>query len=140
MKKFITAFLCLASMALTSCAATVYKGEDAKAKLEKQDYKVVLLSEKEAKLLVLGINFDDVTVKSVVSAEKGKEDDHDIFLGFFFESIEEAEKFNSKNSNENLGLMASYANAQIGKNLTSKVGSHNNVAYVGTETTFKIVF
>ena len=138
MKRFFSTLLCAASMALASCSPTIYKGEDSKAKLEKQDYHVVLLSELEAKVLIAGINFSDVTVKSVVSAEKGTGDDHDIFLGFYFDSIKEAEKFNAKNSNENLALLSSYAEAVIGKNLEAKVGSHNNVCYVGTETSFKI--
>lgn len=98
--------------------------------------KVLILSEAEAKALVVGINFNDVTLKSVVRADKGQDDDKDFFLGFYFDSIEEAEKFNSKNNNENLGLMAAYGEATLGKDLKPKQGSHNNVAYVGSETSF----
>ena len=50
--------------------------------------------------------------------------------------MNEAEKFNT----ENIAIMSGYAEISIGKNLTSKVGSHNNVAYVGSETSFKAAF
>ena len=140
MKKLFTTLLFAASLALSACGSKIYKGEESKASLEKKEYTVVLLSEAEAKLLISGINFDDVTLKSVVRADKGKDEDKDFFLGFYFDSIEEAEKFNSKNDNQNLALMSKYAEIELGSNLKSKVGSHNNVAYVGSETSFKAAF
>ena len=128
----------VASMAFTACASTVYKGDNSKANLEKKEYKVVLMNEAQAKLLVAGINLDDVNLKSAVHATKGEGDDHDIFLGFYFATNEEAEKFATKNNSENLGLMSAYGELQLGKNLTMKVGYHNNVSYVGSETSFNI--
>lgn len=140
MKKLFTTLFFAASMALSACAPKIYKGEDSKAKLEKQEYTAYTLTQDEAKVLIIGINFDDTNVKSVVRADKGKDDDRDFFLGFYFDSIKEAEDFNSKNNNQNLGLMSAYGELQLGKNLTLKVGSHNNVAYVGSETSFKAAF
>ena len=140
MKKLFTTLLFAASMALTACSSKVYTSEESKAKLEKEEYTVLILSEAEAKVLIVGLNFNDVTLKNVIRADKGKDDDKDFFLGFYFDSIEEAEKFNSKNNNENLALMSTYAEATLGKNLQAKQGSHNNVAYVGSETSFKAAF
>ncbi len=96
------------------------------------------MNEAQAKLLVAGINLEDVNLKSAVHATKGEGDDHDIFLGFYFATNEEAEKFATKNNSENLGLMSAYGELQLGKNLTMKVGYHNNVSYVGSETSFNI--
>lgn len=98
------------------------------------------MSESEAKALISGINFDDVTVKSVVSAAKGKGDDYDLFLAFYFDSVSEAEKFTSKNQNENLGLMHSYGERLLGANLTLKQGQNNNVSFVGSETSYSVAF
>ena len=138
MKKLFTTLLFTAAMTLGACSPKVYSGEDSKAKLEKQEYKTVLMTEAEAKLLVVGINFEDVSLKSAVHATKGEGDDHDLFLGFYFASNDEAEKFATKNNSENLGLMHAYGELQLGKNLVLKVGYHNNVSYVGSETSFKI--
>ena len=125
-------------MTLGACSPKVYSSEDSKAKLEKQEYKTVLMTESEAKILVSGINFEDVNLKSAIHATKGEGDDHDLFLGFYFATNDEAEKFAAKNDNQNLGLMHDYGVLQLGKNLVLKVGYHNNVSYVGSETSFKI--
>ena len=124
-------------MAATACS-TVYTGEQSKANLEKKDYEVTLMTEAEAKLLIVGINFEDVTLKSAVHATKGEGDNHDIFLGFYFDSDAEAEKFATKNKSENLALLGDYGDSQIGGNLTKKLGYHNNVSYVSSETSFEI--
>lgn len=125
-------------MAATACSSTVYTGEKSKENLEKKEYKVVLMTEAEAKLLIAGVNFDDVALKSVVHATKGEDDNQDLFLGFYFDSNAEAEKFATKNDNQNIGLMHAYGELQLGKNLVLKVGYHNNVSYVGSETSFKV--
>ena len=36
--------------------------------------------------------------------------------------------------------MNDYGSSNLGENLTKKVGSHNNVAYVGSETSFDAAF
>ena len=138
MKKLFTTLLFTAAMTLGACSSKVYTGEESKKKLDKQEYKTVLMTESEAKLLVLGINFEDVNLKSAVHATKGEGDDHDLFLGFYFATNEEAEKFATKNDNENLNLMHTYGELQLGKNLELKIGYHNNVSYVGSETSFKV--
>ena len=125
-------------MAATACFSTVYTGEKSKENLEKKEYTVALMTEVEAKLLIVGVNFEDVTLKSVVHATKGEGGDHDVFLGFYFDSNAEAEKFATKNDNQNIGLMHAYGELQLGKNLVLKVGYHNNVSYVGSETSFKV--
>ena len=40
----------------------------------------------------------------------------------------------------NIGLMNDYGSSNLGENLPKKVGSYNNMAYVGSETSFDAAF
>lgn len=140
MKKLLCTALCLGAIALASCAPTVYKADDGKKKLDDKGYTTVKLTEAEAKLLIVGLKYE-VSFTDAISANKGKDADHDIFLAFYFKNNDEAQHFMEDNDNTNMGLMQGYGKVTLGENLGEvKVGYHNNVAYVGSETSFKVVF
>ena len=144
MRKLFSAIALAGVALLTSCSfgAKEYKAADAEATLKKNNYNVSVYSETEAKTLITGVNFDGVTLVNALHATKGEGDDKDLMLAFYFKTMEDAEKFNSKNDNENLILLSRYKDSNVGENLKDKgkVGSHNNVAYVGTSITFDLIF
>lgn len=132
--------MCAAAIAMTACNPDVCTASSSQKKLKNNGYTVSIYNATEAKDKIKGIVFDGVSLKDALFAEKGKEDDYDFLLAFYFPSLDEAEKFTSLNSNANLGLMNDYADNNLGKNLEKKVGSHNNVAYVGSVTSFANAF
>lgn len=140
MKKLLMSVMCAAAIAMTACNPDVCTASGSQKKLKDNGYTVSIYNATEAKDKIKGIVFDGVSLKDALFAEKGKEDDYDFLLAFYFPSIDEAEKFTSLNSNVNLGLMNDYADNNLGKNLEKKVGSHNNVAYVGSVTSFANAF
>ena len=140
MKKLLFTLLFAGSLALSACGATVYKAENSKSKLEKNGYSVELYNNSDAKTHIVGLKLDGYNFNAAIYAQKGSGDDKDIFLGFYFASIDDASKFVEDNNNENLGLLNTFGEGVLGKNLTKKVGTHNNVAYVGSETSFSNAF
>ena len=140
MKKLLMSVMCAAAIAMTACNPDVCTSSSSQKKLKNNGYTVSIYNATEAKDKIKGIVFDGVSLKDALFAEKGKENDYDFLLAFYFPSIDEAEKFTSLNSNVNLGLMNDYADNNLGKNLEKKVGSHNNVAYVGSVTSFANAF
>ena len=74
--------------------------------------------------------------------KKGKDDVQDIMLAFFFDKIEDAEKFANNNDYENLLFLQRFGQLTIGKYLAekAKAGTHINVVYVGTELSFNVCF
>lgn len=68
--------------------------------------------------------------------KEGADENKDLFLAFYFKSIGDCDKF----VDANIILMNDYGDSNLGDNLTKKVGSYNNVAYVGSETSFDAAF
>ena len=143
MRKLLSAAFLAGALFLTSCfGATVYTGKDTQDRLKKADYTATLYSVEDAKDRFGALKLDNMNVKDVVYGEKGKDDDKDIMLAFFFDKMEDAEKFTSDNDHENLVILQRFGEMTIGKNYKEKAksGTHNNVAYVGTETSFEVCF
>lgn len=140
MKKFFAALLIAGSIGLSACAATTYTADGTANNLKGKGYTTEVLSYDLAKVKIRGLNYDIVAFTNAVYAEKGTGDDADLLMAFFFPNINDAEKFVSGNSYENLGLMNNYGDSNLGKNLTKKVGTHNNVAYIGSVTSFSAAF
>lgn len=140
MKKLFTLLLASSAILATSCQATDYTASEAASKLRGNSYTVEVMSYDQAKQRIIGLNYDIVDFRDAVYAEKGEEENHDLLVAFFFSSIDNAEKFLNENNYENLTLLNRYGERYIGENLVKKVGMHNNVAYVGTETSFAAAF
>ena len=136
MKKLLLGLLCAGSMALSACSATIYKAADSATKLEEKGYKTEMYTLEESKALISGLNYEGASFTVAVYATKGEEKDKDLFLGFYFKTTKEAEDFLAKDDNSNLALMNKYGEDNLGENLKLKVGSHNNIAFVGSETSF----
>lgn len=136
MKKLLLGLLFAGSMALTACQSTVYKAADSATKLEDKGYKVETYTQEESKALITGLNYEGASFTAAVYATKGSEKDKDLFLGFFFKTNKEAEDFMAKDDNGNLAIMHKYGEENVGENLTMRIGTHNNIAYVGSETSF----
>lgn len=113
---------------------------NSKASLDANGYTTTIYSDTEAKALITGLNFEGFTLTNALFAEKGTGDDKDLLLAFYFSSVELAESFISRNEYENLGPLNTYGDNNLGSKLTKKVGMHNNVAYVGSETSFNCAF
>ncbi len=143
MKKLLSAAFLAGALFLTSCFGSItYTGKDTRDRLKKADYTTTLYSVENAKVAFEFIKFDDMNVKDVVYGKKGKDDVQDIMLAFFFDKTEDAEKFTNNNDYENLRFLQWFGQLTIGKYLAgiAKAGTHNNVAYVGTELSFDVCF
>ena len=143
MRKLLSAAFLAGALFLTSCfGATVYTGKDTQDRLKKADYTATLYSVEDAKVRFSALKLDNTNVKDVVYGEKGNDDDKDIMLAFFFDKIEDAEKFANNNDYENLLFLQRFGQLTIGKYLAekAKAGTHINVVYVGTELSFDVCF
>lgn len=138
MKKIIMTLFCAGALALTSCGATMYSSSSTKSNLSGKGYEVEVFTAEEAKARIQGMDYEGVTLKDALLAHKGSGDDKDGIVAFFFGSIDEAENF--VKAGNNIVLLNSFVELYIGKNLKAKVGSHNNVAYAGSETSFSNAF
>ena len=140
MKKLLATLLVAGSLAMTACQPNIYTSSDAKGKLSSKEYTVEVYGEEEAKKRISELNYDGVTFTDALYAEKGKDDDKDLLIAFFFTSIDAATNFTDKNNHENLGMLDDYGAKNLGANLKKKVGTHNNVVYIGSETSFAAAF
>ena len=136
MKRLVSSLLLAGAFALCACAPTSYTADGSKSKLTSKGYTVEVYSVEEAKARISGLNYDVAEFTNALYAEKGAEENKDLILAFYFKSIGDCDKF----VNENIGLLSNYGDKYLGENLTKKVGSHNNVAYVGSETSFTAAF
>lgn len=140
MKKYFTTLLVAGAFAMTACTGTTYSASSSQSKLNNKGYSAQVLSVDEAKEVIKGLNYNIVKFNNAVTAEKGSGDDYDLFIAFYFSSINDASKFYDSNNHENMSLMHDYGQNKLGANLKLKVGTHNNVAYVGSETSFSNAF
>jgi len=136
MKRLISTLLMAGAFALCACAPTNYSAEGSKSKLSGKGYTVEVYSFEEAKARISGLNYDVAEFNNALYAEKGADENKDFILAFYFKSIGDCDKF----VNENIGQLNNFGDRTLGENLTKKVGSHNNVAYVGSETSFSNAF
>ncbi|MBR0193971.1 MAG: hypothetical protein IJQ40_01060, partial [Bacilli bacterium] len=119
-----------------ACTPDNYSAEGSKSKLSSNGYTVEVYSSEEAKSRIKGLDYSVAEFTNALYAEKGADENKDLFLAFYFKSISDCDKF----VDANIVLMNDYGSANLGENLTKKVGSHNNVAYVGSETSFDAAF
>ena len=136
MKRLISTLLMAGAFALCACTPTNYSADGSKSKLSGKGYTVEVYSYEEAKARISGLNYDVAQFTNALYAEKGADENKDLFLAFYFKSISDCDKF----VDANIVLMNDYGSSNLGENLTKKVGSHNNVAYVGSETSFDAAF
>lgn len=136
MKKLLTALFIAGAMALTGCKPDILKSDSAKSKLTSNGYKVEVYAEAEAKVRIQGLDYEGVSFKDALVADKGTGDDKDVLLVFYFAGIKEAESFMSIN----IAKMNGFLEANLGSKLQSRVGTHNNIAYAGSETSFSVAF
>ena len=140
MKKFLFALAIAGAMALTACQPTTFSAANSKSKLEGNGYTVTMYTDAEAKQAFSALSFGDYTISNAIYAKKGADANFDFILAFYFSSVSDAECFTSLDSNKNLGIFNSLADRELGSNLTKEFGITNNVAYVGSETSFSAAF
>ena len=136
MKRLISSLLLASAFALCACTPDTYSAEGSKSKLSSKGYTVEVYSNEEAKARIKGLDYSVAEFTNALYAEKGADENKDLFLAFYFKSISDCDKF----VDANIVLMNDYGSSNLGENLTKKVGSHNNVAYVGSETSFDAAF
>ena len=136
MKRLISTLLMAGAFALCACTPTNYSADGSKSKHSGKGYTVEVYSYEEAKARISGLNYDVAQFTNALYAEKGADENKDLFLAFYFKSIGDCDKF----VDANIAVMNDYGSSNLGENLTKKVGSHNNVAYVGSETSFAAAF
>lgn len=135
MKKLIVTALLAASIGLSGCklGATTYESGTAKANLEKNGYTVSVWSGSDVKNHIQGLNLEGQNIVDTCYGDKKENDEiKDIFVAFYFKTVDEAEKFLSANENANLGMLYDFAKKYVGDEY--KVGSKNNVAFAGSVT------
>ena len=136
MKKFLATLLFVGAMAMTACAPDIKTAAASEGKLKSNGYSVEVYGDAEAKQRIVGPEYEGFTFTNALVAEKGTEENKDVLVAFYFGSVAEADTFISKN----IAILNNYADRNLGKNLTKRVGSHNNVAYAGSETSFNSAF
>lgn len=139
MKKMIGTLLCAGILALSSCAADMKNSGSAKSGLSGAGYSVEVYGYEEAKTRIQNLKYDGFTFKDAIYAEKGSGDSKDLLIAFFFNNIDDASNFMTGDNN-NIVLMNGYLEKNLGKNLQGKVGTYNNVAYCGSETSYTAAF
>lgn len=137
MKKLLASLLLASSLCLAGCSASE-SSSSAKSSLQGNGYTVSVYSESETKARFQQFDYSGFTLTDCVYATKGTGDNADFLLAFFFSNIEDAPNFVMKG--DNIRLLNSAIEQLLGKNLTAKYGSHNNVAYAGSETSFSAAF
>ena len=120
MKKLIASLLMVAAVGLTACEASA-SSATIKANLDGAGYSCEIMSKEEAEKRIVGVEYV-VSIKDAVYAIKGSSD---VFIGFFCNNIEDASNFMTTNVSVLYHFAEQYTESP-------KVGSHNNVAYVGT--------
>ena len=78
MKKLFASLMILGSLALSACAATIYKTEPTSKTLKEKGYTVLSMTAEQAKVIVGGINIGDLKLEGALSANKGTGKDLDI--------------------------------------------------------------
>ena len=136
MKKLFASLLFASSLCLTACGASESSGS-AKSKLNSSGYSTTVYTAEQAKERYKGLTFEGFELVDAIYGTKGEGDNFDFLLAFFFGSIDQASNFVT--TGDNIRMFDS-AKEQLGKNLVGKYGSHNNVAYVGSETSFSVAF
>ena len=140
MKKLLATMLLAGIMSVSACGATIYTADGSKSKLQSNGYTVEVYGYEEAKTRIKNLNYDTVAFTNAVFAEKGEGDNKDIFLAFYFSSVDAASAFLEANENYNYFQMYDYAEKNLGSKLAARRGTHNNVAYTGSETSFASAF
>ena len=140
MKKVLTMLFAVGALSLSACQMDMHSADKTGAKMKEKGYDTQIYTYEEAKVAIQGLNYDAGKFNGAISSYKGSGDDKDILIAFFFDSADAAEKFMSYNENENLAISNRYIAANLGENLTAKIGIHNNVAYAGSETSFTVAF
>lgn len=140
MKKLFAMLLTAGALALTACNPTIYSASDTEGKLKGKGYTVEVLSYEVAKVRIQNLNYDTAAFNNAVYATKGADADKDLLLAFYFSSVDDASKFMNDHEYDNTALLNRYGENNIGSNLTLRFGTHNNVAFVGTETSFTAAF
>ena len=139
MKKLLVTTMLVGSLMLTACQADTMKSANAKKNLEGKGYAVEVYGYEEAKVRIQNLDYESHNFTDALIADKGKGDDADFLIAFFFKNINDAEAFVT-GEHGNIAQMNGYIETHLGKNLKAKVGMHNNVAYLGSETSFSAAF
>ena len=140
MKKLLLTTILTSSLLLTACQADTIKSASANANLESKGYEVEVYNQEETKLHIQNLYYDNFTFTDALYATKGQDDDADFLIAIFFKNVDDASTFLKADNNGNLAKMNNYSDTHLGKNLTKRLGTYNNVAYFGSETSFAVAF
>ena len=121
MKKLLMTLLCSTALVLTGCSSQI-KSADTQKKMEKQGYTVTVYPKEEAQKRYATLTYN-VEITDALYAQK----ENDLLIAFYCKTSDDATKF----VQDNIAQMAVFAQLVIEN---PKTGSHNNVAYVGSET------
>ena len=136
MKKLLATMLLAGVLSVAACGATMYSAGGSKTKLESNGYSVSLYGYEDGKKAIEGPNYDTVAFDNAIVATKGSGDSKDVFLAFYFSSVEAASTFMSAHENDNTALLYRFAELNLGSNFQPKMGTHNNVAWAGSQNAF----
>ena len=136
MKRLFVSLLLASSLCLVGCSSTETSGS-VKGKLDGSSYSTTVYTAEQAKARYEGLTFAGFDLVDAVYGTKGEGDNFDFLLAFFFGNDDQASTFVT--TGDNIRVFDN-AKARVGKNLVGKYGSHNNVAYVGSETSFSVAF
>ena len=113
--------MCTAALALTGCSSKI-KSSDTQKKMEKQGYTVTIYAKDDAKSRFATLEYKVEIVDALYAEKEG-----DFLLAFYCNNADDASKF----VQDNIVQLAVFTKVAIEN---PKTGSHNNVAYVGSET------
>ena len=137
MKRLLASLFLASSLCLVGCSSSE-SSSSAKSSLQGKGYKVSVYTSAEAKVQYSQFTYEGFNLTDALYATKGSEENADFLLAFFFSSTDQASKF--VEAGDNISLFSSACEQYLGKNLSAKKGSHNNVAYCGSYTSFDAAF
>ena len=136
MKKVFLPLLFLGALALSSCEvnhSSIYW----ESGLKNKGYAVTTYSQSKAKETFTDLNYNGISFMNALYAEKGADENKEIFLAFFFIDVNSTVYFMERNHNENEDILGAYGRKNIGENLKGVLGYKDNVAYVGTAAAYE---
>lgn len=130
MKRLLCTLLLATSMGLASCLEKSTNSTELNSKFQSAGYNTKVMNAAETKAHFQEAIAFVVDVVDSLQATKG-ESNPEFFLAFFFNNIDDASKF----VNENIAIMTRTAERYSDD---PKVGSYNNVAYLGSPAAFTV--
>ena len=135
MKKIIAVLFSISTLVLTGCGARIMDPSKGIKSLDKEGYNVQTYDISDLSSTFENLSFEGFVITDAYYGYKGEDE---FFLAFYFSKISEAREFLEAKDLLNTKALREFASQKNEEHFV--VGTYNNIAYAGTETTYAIVF